>query len=96
MAQWRIKVRNLMRLGFDVQAVVTSTDPWRSSKSSGVNQVLSNAYLKSQGLYELRDDWIKFHLYLLKSSMRSCICGAAYGVLLETVSYPIGCHLSYY
>jgi hypothetical protein len=27
----------------------------------GINQALSNAYLKSQGLYELRDGWIKLH-----------------------------------
>lgn len=66
--QWRkprTKVRNLMRLGVRVQASVacgiTSKGPWRSSKTPGINQALSNAYLKSQGLYELRDGWIKLH-----------------------------------
>ncbi len=66
--QWRkprTKVRNLMRLGVHVQAAVacgiTSKGPWRSSKTPGINQALSNAYLKSQGLYELRDGWIKLH-----------------------------------
>ena len=66
--QWRkprTKVRNLMRLGVHVQAAVacgiTSKGPWRSSKTPGINQALSNAYLKSQGLYALRDGWIKLH-----------------------------------
>lgn len=66
--QWRkprTKVRNLMRLGVKVQAAVacgiTSKGPWRSSKTPGINQALSNAYLKSEGLYELRDGWIKLH-----------------------------------
>ena len=66
--QWRkprTKVRNLMRLGVRVQAAVgcgiTSKGPWRSSKTPGINQALSNAYLKSQGLYALRDGWIKLH-----------------------------------
>ncbi|MGT6302489.1 hypothetical protein ACRWX2_25705, partial [Escherichia coli] len=40
---------------------ITSKGPWRSSKTPGINQALSNAYLKSQGLYELRDGWIKLH-----------------------------------
>ena len=66
--QWRkprTKVRNLMKLGVKVQAAVacgiTSKGPWRSSKTPGINQALSNAYLKSEGLYALRDGWIKLH-----------------------------------
>lgn len=66
--QWRkprTKVRNLMRLGVHVQAAVacgiTSKGPWHSSKTPGINQALSNDYLKSQGLYALRDGWIKLH-----------------------------------
>ena len=66
--QWRkprTKVRSLMRLGVRVQAAVacgiTSKGPWRSSKTPGINQALSNAYLKFQGLYALRDGWIKLH-----------------------------------
>ncbi len=66
--QWRkprTKVRNLMRLGVRVQAAVacgiTSKGPWRSSKTPGINQAISNDYLKSQGLYALRDGWIKLH-----------------------------------
>jgi RNA-directed DNA polymerase len=51
--------------GVHVQAAVacgiTSKGPWRSSKTPGINQALSNAYLKYQGLYQLRDGWIKLH-----------------------------------
>ncbi len=54
-----------MRLGVHVQAAVacgiTSKGPWRSAKTPGINQALSLDYLKSQGLYSLRDGWIKLH-----------------------------------
>lgn len=66
--QWRkprTKVRNLMRLGVHVQAAVacgiTSKGPWRSAKTPGINQALSLEYLKSEGLYSLRDGWIALH-----------------------------------
>jgi RNA-directed DNA polymerase len=66
--QWRkprTKVRNLMKRGVRVRAAVacgiTSKGPWRSSKTPGIQQALSNAYLKSQGLCSLRDGWVKLH-----------------------------------
>jgi len=66
--QWRkprTKVRNLMRLGVHVQAAVacgiTSKGPWRSSKTPGINQALSNEFLKKAGLVTLRDGWIMLH-----------------------------------
>ena len=66
--QWRkprTKVRSLMRLGVPVRSAVacgiTSKGPWRSSNTPGIQQALSNAYLKSEGLYALRDGWIKLH-----------------------------------
>lgn len=66
--QWRkprTKVRNLMKLGVRVQSAVacgiTSKGPWRSSKTPGIQEALSNAYLKSEGLVSLRDGWIKLH-----------------------------------
>lgn len=66
--QWRkprTKVRNLMKRGVHVQAAVacgiTSKGPWRSAKTPGINQALSLDYLKSEGLYSLRDGWIKLH-----------------------------------
>ncbi len=68
MAYWRkprTKVRNLMSRGVNVQAAVacgiTSKGPWRSAKTPGINQALSNDYLKSEGLYSLRDGWIKLY-----------------------------------
>ena len=66
--QWRrprTKVRNLMSRGVHVQSAVacgiTSKGPWRSAKTPGIQQALSNDYLKSQGLYALRDGWIALH-----------------------------------
>jgi len=66
--QWRkprTKVRNLMKRGVHVQAAVacgiTSKGPWRSSKTPGIQQALSLNYLKAEGLYSLRDGWIKVH-----------------------------------
>ncbi|MCH9639601.1 MAG: hypothetical protein K0U40_08920 [Betaproteobacteria bacterium] len=40
---------------------ITSKGPRRSLKIPGIQQALSNAYLKCQGLYALRDGWIKLH-----------------------------------
>lgn len=66
--QWRkprTKVRSLMKLGVHVQSAVacgiTSKGPWRSSKTPGIQQALSNDYLKAEGLASLRDGWIKLH-----------------------------------
>ena len=66
--QWRkprTKVRNLIKRGVKIQAAVacgtTSKGPWRSSKTPGINQALSDEYLKSEGLYALRDGWIRLH-----------------------------------
>jgi RNA-directed DNA polymerase len=50
-----------IRLQAAVRWVITSTGPWRGSKTPDINQTLSNAYLKSQGLSALRDGWIKLH-----------------------------------
>jgi RNA-directed DNA polymerase len=66
--QWRkprTKVRNLMKRGVHVQAAVacglTSKGPWRSSKTPGIQQALSNEYLLKAGLFSLRSGWIKVH-----------------------------------
>ncbi len=66
--QWRrprTKIRNLIKLGVSISAAVacgiTSKGPCRSSKTPGIQQALSNAYLKAEGLYELRSGWIKLH-----------------------------------
>lgn len=66
--QWRkprTKVANLLKRGVAVQPAVacgiTSKGPWRSSKTPGIQQALGNDYLKSEGLFTLRDGWIKAH-----------------------------------
>ena len=66
--QWRrprTKVRSLLKLGVHIQSAVacgiTSKGPWRSAKTPGIQQALSNDYLKSQGLFALRDGWIALH-----------------------------------
>lgn len=38
---------------------IASKGPWRSSKTPKINKSLSNAYLNYQGLYALRDSWVK-------------------------------------
>ncbi|EBL8625734.1 group II intron reverse transcriptase/maturase, partial [Salmonella enterica] len=66
--QWRkprTKVQNLLKRGVRIQAAVacglTSKGPWRSSKTPGIQQALSNEYLEKAGLYSLRDGWIAVH-----------------------------------
>lgn len=66
--QWvkpRTKIANLLKRGVHIQAAVacgrTSKGPWRSSKTPGIQQALSNVYLQSEGLVSLRDGWIKVH-----------------------------------
>jgi RNA-directed DNA polymerase len=66
--QWRkprTKINKLLKLGANINAAVasgsTSKGPWRSAKSPGINQALSLDYLKSEGLYSLRDGWISLH-----------------------------------
>jgi len=58
-----LEVRNLIARGVSISAAVacgiTSKGPWRSSKTPGINQALSDAYPKSEGLFALRDGWIK-------------------------------------
>ncbi len=40
---------------------ITSKGPLGSAKTTVINQVLSLDYLKSEGLYSLRDGWITLH-----------------------------------
>ena len=45
----------------DLVMDITSKEPWRSSKTQGIQQALNNGYLTKAGLYSLRDGWIKVH-----------------------------------
>ena len=66
--QWkkpRTKVRNLIKLGVSVKMAIdcgmTSKGPWRSSRTFGINLGLNDNFLKSMGLFALRDIWIEIH-----------------------------------
>jgi len=66
--QWRkprTKVTRLLKLGASKSWALTcgstGKGPWRSSKTPGIQQALSNNYLKEEGLVSLRDGWIKVH-----------------------------------
>ena len=66
--QWRLprtRIRKLLQLGVHITTAVgcgrTSKGPCRSAKTPGIQQALSNAHLKSEGLYSLRSGWISLH-----------------------------------
>lgn len=66
--QWRktrTKVTRLLKLGatksWALTCGATRKGPWRSSKTPGIQQALNNNFLKEEGLYSLRDGWIKIH-----------------------------------
>jgi len=66
--QWRkprTKVTRLLKLGVSTSWAITCGStrkgPWRSSKTPGIQQALSNNFLKEEGLFSLRDGWIKVH-----------------------------------
>jgi RNA-directed DNA polymerase len=44
-----------------VSCGATRKGVWRSAKTKGINQALSNTYLANAGLLPLRDIWIKIH-----------------------------------
>lgn len=80
-----------MRLGVHVQAAVacgiTSKGPWRSAKTPGINQALSLDYLKSEGLYSLRDG-LRFTI-LSETPCAEPHAGCCGGWRLDTSGYPI-------
>ena len=66
--QWRLvrtRIGNLIKLGVGIQSAVacgrTSKGPCRSSKTPGIQQALSNDFLKAEGLFSLRQGWISLH-----------------------------------
>lgn len=66
--QWRkprTKIRNLMKLGVGKHAAIlaglSSKSYWRNAKTPCINKGLGKEYLKQQGLFSLRDGWIKYH-----------------------------------
>ncbi len=66
--QWRklgTKITNLLSQGVATKMAIacgmTSKGPWRSSKTQGIQQALNNNYLKEEGLFSLKEAWIKIH-----------------------------------
>ncbi|WP_178030922.1 hypothetical protein [Pelagibaculum spongiae] len=61
----RTKVRSLLKLGVPILSAVgcgiSSKGPCRSSKTPGIQQGLTNAYLEAEGLFSLRERWITLH-----------------------------------
>ena len=62
--QWRllrIKIRNLLNLGVSpqtaIQHSVSSKRYWRMASTPALQQALSNAWLKAQGLVNVKDPW---------------------------------------
>ena len=57
--------RNLIKLGIALSEVDCASRSrkgyWRMSQNSLVRFALNNAYLKEQGVPELRDIWIRLH-----------------------------------
>ncbi|MFQ3313156.1 MAG: RNA-directed DNA polymerase [Colwellia sp.] len=63
--QWRkprTKVRNLLKrdisLTLAMSCGASRKGVWRSAKTKGINQALSNQYLRKEDLISLRDLWI--------------------------------------
>ena len=68
--QWRwtrTKIRNLLKLGVSLQTAiqhsVSSKSYWRMARTPAMQQALSNAWLKAQGLVSVKDRWCKAQGY---------------------------------
>ena len=68
--QWRLfrtRIRNLKSLGVSpdnaIKHGVSSLNYWRMSRSPVVQQALSNAWLKAQGVVSVKDLWCKAQGY---------------------------------
>ena len=68
--QWRwarTKIRNLLDLGVSLQTAiqhgVSSQSYWHMARTPALQQALSNAWLKAQGLVSLKDRWCKAQGY---------------------------------
>ena len=68
--QWRwmrTKIRNLLNLGVSLQTAiqhrVSSKSYWHMARTPALQQALSNAWLKAQGLVSVKDRWCKAQGY---------------------------------
>ena len=75
------KIKNLLALGVDLKSAiqhgVSSNSYWQMSRTPVINQAISNAWLKEQGLLSVKDLWCKAQGYTGKkretsSSVPTC------------------------
>lgn len=69
--QWRLcrtKVGNLLKLGVSLRSAiitgVSSKSYWHLARTPATQQGMSNAWLKAQGLINIRDQWMKAQGYM--------------------------------
>ena len=68
--QWRwprTKIKNLLALGVSLKSAIqhgcSSNSYWQMSRTPVINQAVSNAWLKEQGLLSVKDLWCKAQGY---------------------------------
>jgi RNA-directed DNA polymerase len=71
--QWRwarTKIKNLLALGVSLKSAIqhgcSSNSYWQMSRTPVINQAISNAWLKEQGLLSVKDLWCKAQGYTAK------------------------------
>ena len=76
--QWRwarTKIKNLLALGVSLKSAiqhgVSSNSYWQMSRTPVINQAVSNAWLKEQGLLSVKDLWCKAQGYTAKKEKAS-------------------------
>ncbi|AGX88482.1 group II intron maturase-specific domain protein [Candidatus Symbiobacter mobilis CR] len=65
----RTKIKNLLALGVslksEIQHGVSSNRYWQMSRTPVINQAISNAWIKEQGLLSVKDLWCKAQGYMV-------------------------------
>jgi hypothetical protein len=71
--QWhwaRTKINNLLALGVSLKSAIqhgaSSSSYWQMFRTPMINQAISNAWLKEQGLLSMKDLWCKAQGYTQK------------------------------
>ena len=76
--QWRwprTKIKNLLALGVSLKSAIqhgcSSNSYWQMSRTPVINQAVSNAWLKEQGLLSVKDLWCKAQGYTAKKKRKA-------------------------
>jgi len=71
----RTKIKNLLALGVSLKSAIqhgcSSNSYWQMSRTPVINQAVSNAWLKEQGLLSVKDLWCKAQGYTAKKGKTS-------------------------